>query len=144
MAPASITHASTGTTPTHPPRPNHYGRLAWQHTARYLPDHLAQIPDPPAYFTDLGEQVASEIETLTQALAGPPPVEEDYFSKVGRMRMARLMAEEKVLAEMVYLTPTADPDDAPRDQTGAYLGHDPGMSPTWTPLWDGGNPDPED
>ena len=135
---------STVTTPTVTPHPNPYGVLAWEHMARYLPDRFAQIPDPAAYFSDLGEQAAEEIETLTPSLAGTPPAEEDYLSKVGRMRMARLMAEEKVLAEMVYLTPTADPDDAPRDQTGAYLGHDPGMSPTWTPLWDGGNPHQQD
>ncbi len=77
-------------------------------------------------------------------LAGSPPPGEDFAAGLRRMRMARLMAEEKVLAEMVYLTPTADPDDAPRDETGAYLGHDPAMSPTWVPLWDGGDPNPEE
>lgn len=127
-----------------PPRPNPYGLLAWEHMARYLPDRFAQIPDPAAYFTDLGDQAADEIETHTPTLAGSPPPGQDYFATVGRMRMARLMAEEKVLAELVYLTPTADPDDAPTDSTGAYLGHDPGMSPKWAPLWDGGNPHPED
>jgi len=144
MTPASMTQASTGTALTQPPRPNHYGRLAWQHTARYLPDHLAQIPDPTGYFADLGEQVASEIEALTPTLAGPPPPGEEFAASLGRVRMARLMAEEKVLAEMVFLTPSADPDDAPRDPTGAYLGHDPQMSPMWVPLWDGGDPDPEE
>ena len=136
--------ASTDTASMALPRPNPYGLLAWEHMARYLPDRFAQIPDPAAYFTDLGEQAADEIEATTQSVAGTPPAEEDFFAKVRRMRMARLMAEEKVLAEMVYLTPTQDPEDAPRDSTGAYLGHDPGMSPTWTPLWDGGSPDPED
>ena len=135
---------STVSTSTAPPRPNPYGLLAWEHMARYLPDRFAQIPDRAVYFTDLGDQAADEIETLTQTLAGSPPPQEDYFATVGRMRMARLMAEETVLAELIYLTPTVDPDDAPRDQTGAYLGHDPGMSPTWAPLWDGGNPNPED
>jgi len=140
----SMTEASMGTGSTaRPPRPNHYGALAWTHTARYLPDRLAQIADPAAYFTELGEQAAAEIETMTQALAGPPPPGEPFAATLGRMRMARLMAEEKVLAEMVYLAPTADPDDASRDPTGAYLGHDPGMSSSWVPLWGGGDPEPQ-
>jgi hypothetical protein len=133
-------HATVTATPA---RPNPYGALAWEHMARWLPDRLAQIPDPAAYFRDLGEQVAELIETTTDSLAGPPPPQEDYWGTVGRMRIARLMAEEKVLAETVFLPPTADPDDCPRDPTGAYLGHDPQMSASWAPLWDGGDPDPQ-
>jgi hypothetical protein len=59
------------------------------------------------------------------------------------MRMARLMAEEQVLAEMVFLTPTTDPDDSPRDLTGAFIGPATATG-TWTPLWYGGDPDPEE
>jgi hypothetical protein len=126
-----------------PPRPNPYGVLAWEHMARYLPDRFTQIPDPAAYFADLGEQIAAEIEETQAALAGSSTPEEDYFAKVGRMRMAQLMAEEKVLAEQVFLTPTQDPDDSPRDETGAFIGPATATG-TWTPLWDGGDPDTQE
>ena len=123
------------------PRPNHYGMLAWDHMARYLPDRYHQIPDPTSFFFQLGEQVAEEIAETTAALAAHTSTSgDDYFDRVGRMRMAQLMAEEKVLAELVFLHPTEDPDDAPRDETGAFIGADPGMGP-WTALWDGGDPE---
>jgi hypothetical protein len=126
-----------------PPRPNPYGLLAWEHMARYLPNRFAQIPDPPSYFEDLGEQIATEIEETQAALAGSSTPGEDYFARVGRMRMAQLMAEEKVLAELAFLTPTYDPDDSPRDETGAFIGPATATG-TWTPLWDGGDPDTQE
>lgn len=125
-----------------PPRPNRYGLLAWEHMARYLPDRFAQVPDPATYFTDLGELIATEIEETQAALAGSSTPEEDYFARLGRMRMAQLMAEEKVLAELAFLTPTQDPDDSPRDETGAFIGPATATG-TWTPLWDGGDLDSE-
>ena len=123
------------------PRPNPYGVMAWEHMARHLPDRFAQIPDPTAYFADLGEQIAEEIEETQTALAGSSTPGEDYFATLGRMRMAQLMAEEKVLSELAFLTPTEDPDDGPRDETGAFIGPSTATG-SWTPLWDGGDPDP--
>jgi hypothetical protein len=129
--------------PMSPPRANHYGLLAWEHMARYLPERFAQIPDPATYFTQLGEQIAEEIEETQAALAGSSGPEEDYFATRGRMRMAQLMAEEKVLSELAFLTPTEDPDDGPRDETGAFIGPSTATG-FWTPLWDGGDPDPQE
>jgi hypothetical protein len=126
-----------------PPRVNHYGLLAWEHMARYLPERFAQIPDPATYFTELGEQIAEEIEETQTALAGSSTPGEDYFATLGRMRMAQLMAEEKVLSERAFLTPTEDPDDGPRDETGAFIGPSTATG-SWTPLWDGGDPDPQE
>ena len=134
------------TEPMAPPRPNHYGAMAQEHMARYLPARYAQIADPTSYFTDLGEAVADAIEALTEELAEAEQARrastsasattgETYPERVGRMNMARLMAEEAALAEMVFLAPEADPPDAPTDETGAFIGADPGMGRGWTPLW---------
>ena len=126
------------TEPTSPPRPNRYGRMAQEHMARYLPTRYAQIPDPAAYFGNLGQQVAHSVEALAQTLAidwtASSSREEGYLDRRGSMNMARLRAEELVLAEMVFLAPESDPDDPPRDETGAFIGPDPAMGP-WTPLY---------
>lgn len=127
-------------TPTSP-YPNRWGTAAWAHMIRYLPERLASIPDPASYFCELGDQADTEVELLASALTTPAAVGESFATVLGRARMSRLMAEEQILAELIYPTPTTDPQDCARDATGAYLGHDPQMSPTWTPLWEGGNPE---
>lgn len=121
-----------------PPRPNRYGRMAQEHMARYLPTRYAQIPQPAAYFAELGEQVAHAVEELARTLVDnstpSSTQEESYPERRGSMNMAGLRAEELVLAEMVFLAPETDPADAPRDETGAFIGPDPAMGP-WTPLF---------
>ena len=80
---------------------------------------LADVPARPvpsdpgereeAFFTELGEQAAVEIEELQMQLAGPDPVGEGYLEKVGRLNAARMQAEEKVLTR-------ADPASARRTE----------------------------
>lgn len=126
------------TEPISPTRTNRYGRMAEKHMARYLPTRYAQIPNPAAYFSELGEQVAHRVEGLARTLGtSPTPAsseEEAYLDRRGSMNMARLRAEEVVLAEMVFLAPETDPHDAPRDETGAFIGPDTAMGP-WRPLY---------
>lgn len=127
--------------PTAPPRPNHYAEMARNHMARYLPARFARIEDPEAHFAALGATVASAVEELTRTLAedssDPPSTTEGpgFVERMGRMNSARLRAEEAVLAELVYLTPEPGTDTATTDETGAYIGPDPGMTPTWEPLY---------
>lgn len=124
--------------------PNRYGRMAEEHMRRYLPSRYAAIEDPTSHFTDLGEQVAQAVQETTRTLleAEGPSTGQSYEERRGLANMARLRAEETVLAQMVLLTPEADPDDAPRDETGAFTGADPAMGP-WTPLLPSSE-DPED
>jgi hypothetical protein len=82
---------------------NKYGRLAIRHWERIDPDRYRQIPDPEAFFSELGERAEIEIQELQDALAGPDPAEETYVEKVGRLNMARLQAEERVLAELILI-----------------------------------------
>ena len=96
---------------------NRYGRLAQQHWAKWRPNQLSQIPDPETFFTDLGEEVETQIEALEIALAGEDPGG-DYLEKVGRLRNARMTAESQVLREMVLLEPEPGHPDAedPQDR----------------------------
>ena len=48
---------------------NHYGAKARDHWHKHLPGHLAQIPDQEAFFTQLGETAATEIDQIADALA---------------------------------------------------------------------------
>jgi hypothetical protein len=84
---------------------NRYGRQAHAHWATWRPNQLSQISDPESFFTELGEQVETQIEALQIALAGDDPGGEDYLQKVGRLRMARFDAEAQVLRELVLLPP---------------------------------------
>lgn len=96
---------------------NKYGQLALEHWQRTKPQELSTIPDPEDFFSTLGETAASQVDELTDQLAGPDPAGEGYLEKVGRLRMAKHRAEEMVLAELVYsTTPEQDEDDEDLDQ----------------------------
>lgn len=80
---------------------NQYATLARQHWQRYLPSRYAQIEDPTAFFTELGEQISDQINDLTATLAGDDPPGESYLDKVGRLNAAGQMAREQILAQML-------------------------------------------
>jgi hypothetical protein len=89
---------------------NRYGAMARRHWTRWLPGRVEAMDDPNSFFSTLGDEVATEIEAVTVGLAGDDPPGEDYLTKVGRLNMARLQAEERVLAERVLLTPEPGTD----------------------------------
>lgn len=93
---------------------NQYAALAERHWRRWLPSRVAAMDDPPSFFSNLGEEVAEQIEDLTAELAGDDPAGETYMDKVGRLNMARLRAEEAVLRETVLLPP--EPGVAENDE----------------------------
>ncbi len=92
---------------------NKYAHMAIRHWQTFLPDRFQAIPENEreAFFTELGEQAAVEIEELQMWLAGPDPVGEGYLEKVGRLNAARMQAEEKVLAELILLAPEEEEED---------------------------------
>lgn len=116
---------------------NAYGRRAMDYMARHRPAALAALTDPETYFADLGETILAQVLTLSEALAGPAPAAESFEARTGRLGMARLMAEEQVLGDLVYSS-WEDPEDEPEtDETGAWIGG----PADWVPLLP---PDPED
>lgn len=86
---------------------NRYGTKAMEHWKRWRPRELQQIPDPEAFFTRLGEEIAQMVEELEMAIAGDDPPGEGYLEKVGRLGMARLNAEEEAFREFL-LEPESD------------------------------------
>jgi hypothetical protein len=89
---------------------NRYGQLALDHWRVHDPARYAAVADPGEFFSALGEQVETEVQTLTERLAGPDPAAETYLAKVGRLNMARLQAEEQVLAETALVPAPAQED----------------------------------
>jgi hypothetical protein len=92
---------------------NHYGMQAMRHYKEHLPQRYAQIQDPGAFFTSLGNQAASQVTELMMDLAGDDPPGETYLQKTGRINMARLRAEEMVRAELILPDPATDSQEPP-------------------------------
>jgi hypothetical protein len=84
---------------------NKYGRLAIRHWQQTNPERFHAIPesDRDSFFQQLGERAEIEIQQLQNQLAGPDPRGESYLEKVGRLNMARLQAEERVLGELILI-----------------------------------------
>lgn len=107
-----------------------YGNLAAAHMARWLPAAFAAVEDPEAYFRALDDRVSEAIRDRERSLTPPKSLQEtDFPAYAGQVQMAHQMAEDAVLAEMVYLDPEpgTEPDEPETDQDGAFLDRG------WTP-----------
>lgn len=90
---------------------NRYGQLAQEHWLRWLPTRYAAIPNPEDFFSTLGQEVQDQVADLSVQLEGPDLPGEGYLEKLGRLNMAKLQAEEQVLADLVYLPPEPEIED---------------------------------
>jgi hypothetical protein len=120
---------TTKTQPT-PTATNRYGQMARDHMRRWCPTRYAQILDPGQYFETLGNEILDEIENLEQQVLRDHPAT-TFDEKIGQANMARMMAEERVLAERVFLSPEMDSGEPATDETGAWTGP---SSTDWIPL----------
>jgi len=82
---------------------NFYGRRAMKHWRSVAPRRVAAMEDPIWFFTDLGEQVQTQVNDLACLLAGPDRRRETYSQKVARLREATRTAEEVVMAQLVWV-----------------------------------------
>lgn len=123
---------------------NHYGVTARRHWERWLPARYAAILDPDSFFSTLGEEVANRIAGLTLDLAGDDPPAEDYLTKVGRLNMARLQAEEIVLPEQVLLPPELGADPGTDAQQQASQRGTPVIVDRSHPMWEQVNAEQEE
>ncbi|MGA2455024.1 MAG: hypothetical protein ABSG93_16050 [Solirubrobacteraceae bacterium] len=95
---------------------NHYGMIAQRHWERYAPSPVAGLPDPTAFFTELGLEVQAQVDALMASLAGLDCTEETYLEKVARLQTARSTAEEIVMAELVWIKDPELPLDQAREE----------------------------
>jgi len=90
---------------------NRYGKIAQRHWARWLPRQYAAISDPESFFTTLGEEVARQIDDLTDELVGEIKQSDSYLAHVGRLFAARAIAEELIVPQRVLPDPELVADD---------------------------------
>jgi hypothetical protein len=84
---------------------NHYGARAQEHWRTHLARQLADIPDPEAFFTLLGETAETEIEHRAEALAKLKPPADGYLEEMARLQTARQLAEMEVMRELILVDP---------------------------------------
>ena len=117
---------------------NRYGVIAQRHWARWLPKQYAAISDPESFFTTLGEEVARQIDDLTDELVGEIGQERlDYLAHVGRLFAARAIAEELILPERVLPEAELAADDDQEDVQPGVRGTADGRGPR-SPVMGGG------
>ena len=97
---------------------NRYGVIAQRHWARWLPRQYAAISDPEGFFTTLGEEVAQQIDDLTDELVGEIQQSDSYLALVGRLFAARAIAEELVVSQRILSDPELAADDNQDDRVG--------------------------
>lgn len=85
---------------------NRYGVLAMEYWKKWAPTRYQGLEDPEVFFTDLGEQIQSQVLAILEPMERTIPMETPYLEKVGTMNAMRNQAEEVVLAEMVYSVET--------------------------------------
>ena len=86
---------------------NHYGAMALRHWQNTRASELATIEDPQQFFTELGEQVATEVRRRAEAIESP--MGEDYLANLAMLNEARTSAESEVLRELVFTEPEPEP-----------------------------------
>jgi hypothetical protein len=89
---------------------NYYGEIARKHWEKYRPVEYAAMRDREEFFEQLGEQISDQIAELAPHMEGQAQPGETFLSKIGRLNMAKLMAQEQVLRET--LPPTEEDDPA--------------------------------
>jgi hypothetical protein len=85
---------------------NRYGLIARRHWARWLPRQYAAISDPESFFTTFGEEVARQIDDLTDELVGEIRRSDSYRAHVSRLFAARAIAGELILPGEYCQTPS--------------------------------------
>jgi hypothetical protein len=91
--------------------------LAEEHYRKFLPKTYAELSNPQEFFQNLEDEADSQIDDLSDRLAGEDPPGEEFLAKAARLRSARQRAEELVMRETVLLDPaTVEPEQEPEDQ----------------------------
>jgi hypothetical protein len=100
---------------------NRYGRQAETMWKQACPGRYAELDDPEAFFTGLGEQAMEMVAELEVRIAGPDVPGEAYLEKVGRLNAARNQAEEIARAEILAPPETEEPEMEDEDESPDFL-----------------------
>lgn len=84
---------------------NNYVTLARRYWETYRPQELSAMEDPEKFFTELGKEVDETVTSQTQALLAARIPAGGPEEQAGLIAQARQMAEERALAELVFLPP---------------------------------------
>lgn len=92
--------------------------LAQEHYGKFLPKTYAGLTDPETFFRNLETEAEEQIDDLADRIAGPDLPNETFEEKAGRMRQARLSAEEIVMRETVLIDPATVESERDQPETG--------------------------
>jgi hypothetical protein len=86
---------------------NQYGVLAQKHWTVHRAAEYAQLEDPTRFFTDLGKQIAAEIDLRCSNLerATGAGQSESFLANLGSLNNVRHSVEGEVLREMAFTEP---------------------------------------
>lgn len=127
---------------------NRYGALARDHWKKHRPTRYQELEDPERFFTELGEQVADQVQQLTMSLESQQRADLNSLpdlQRLGRLNAIRTQAEEITFAELVW-PPEPEPQEpeipsgqleqlgATQDEDGALMPSD-RQHPLWA-LWE--------
>lgn len=92
-----------------------YGLRAMTYVREFCPSRYATIHDPVSFFSDLGDQmrqvVTDALDQLVTAPAPPDPATpEGFLDRLGRVKTARMMVEEKAFSDLVLSEFPAEQD----------------------------------
>lgn len=105
---------------------NRYGRLLMSQWQQADPQRFSQIPDPEAFFTRKGRELATEIQTLAATLAGTDRPSESYLEKTARLSTARFNAESDLIREALLPSPGEETEEPLPPQWRSVAWEDPG------------------
>jgi len=91
---------------------------AEKHWKEHLPTAYASLSDPTEFFEALAAEATTQIEDLTEALAGPTPEGEPFAQTRSRLATARRDAESQIRREVLLPpaeTTTEDETTSPED-----------------------------
>ena len=93
-----------------------YAALARKHWEQHAPTRLRALENPEEFFTNLGMEVEQHVSQAALILAGADRTRETYLEKVARLSTARRIAEEVVMAQMVWIVDPELPLDQAREE----------------------------
>lgn len=84
---------------------NQYGAAARAHWQSKLAGRLAQINDPEAFFTRLGEEAQRQIAQYRETLQDAAPPADGYLEENARLSTAAKTAESHIMRTLIYVDP---------------------------------------